>query len=343
MGAGCSRSIVVDDAHPATLAEYRLAIALRVCQQIDRCNGGLAFTASDPEGSDCIHTVVDRDPLPEALIAEGRAHFDPVAAAACLATYRQLCVGGAALLCSRVVVGDGQPGDACSLDAECDSGACAAAAGACGACIALPDVGEPCTQGLLGPACKPGASCFTTSGGATGTGTCGEVLTWTQAPLGGGCSYANIGPHAHCAPDLTCAPNSQCVARKPRGTPCDVSVDECAHALRCLGDVDGIRRCLPIVEETTLGAACGKGGAPGAFHQCDLNAHLVCGTGDTCQAFAVADPSLCAVDADCPFGLCLDHACKPRGVGLGLPCLSNAECSSGYCEADACTQRLTCP
>jgi hypothetical protein len=227
-------------------------------------------------------------------VAAGKARYDGVAAATCLASYRaKPCTVTAYYnddpACQQMVVGTAAASAPCTDDEQCASDFCVVdSASSCGAGTCCPGTCAPSyTWPTLGQPCKRAIGCMNAhcTAGPNGTdGTCQPFL----AP-GAACDLAVGG----CPPPTNCL-DGACLGPVPHGGDCS-KVFNCAD-LRDFCDPTTMK----CVTNPGVGATCKASCLPNA--RCDATSH-------TCVARASGDP--CTAPEDCLAGnACIDMVCR---------------------------------
>lgn len=301
-------------------------------------------------------------------VAAGRAHVDPMAAAACLSglaalgdcvtsgTTRTLAASPADLACRSYVVLDAVP---CG-DTTCDprTEVCVPRSDCSFACVPLPAVGEPCA-----PLCAAGAGCVSGACVPDARECRGRVSELAVAGL----CYAARG--APCSASGVCAPGSYCARASATcedvpapldvGDVCDPSADPpCALPLVC----DPIaRRCAsasPIAGpcssslDCPAGAYCVDGTCSASSLGGDCEAipldfglldscpeGQLCGPDHRCRLEALAgdacdDSHVCAPGTACAGGRCAPIAMPGEACDASHPCAPHVACAGGTCRVD---------
>ncbi len=252
--------------------------------------------------------------------------------------------------CRNIFVGV-LPADAgCVSDRQCVSGACTAAFGQCGTCLAPADIGQACdltndncvssNDGWV--TCQPdgiGATCML------------EPIDTLMVTLNESCGGGNV-----CQSPYYCSQNGVCAERVAAGTACNVDFDSCELTAVC-DDTPNGPTCLTVVNVTQASQPCGLLADNLSIGRCDSTLDLYCGGGDVCLqlAGAGAENGECFKDADCNAGLiCVDPgrvdpgSCETTNKVDGASCEVDAECASHFCTENAslqkvCTARMACP
>jgi hypothetical protein len=227
-----------------------------------RSNSNGPATASTPCGD--YFDALDANPcaagpgLPGSEIARLRARFEQICVAdeslpgsgltdatleACATAVQSAgCSGGSTTPEVCDIVGTLAGGTGCNEGFQCTSGACflTAAPGeagpapsSCGQCLAIAQLGQPCTV-----ACAPGATCD--HGAATPT-----CVSITLGGVGADCN----GVALQCEAGLYCNTAGTCEVLPAVGEPCTTN-GLCAPPATCVGST-----CQPL---GTTGAACGE-------------------------------------------------------------------------------------
>jgi hypothetical protein len=227
-------------------------------------------------------------------------------------------------------------GASCSLSAECLSGACSGSPNACGACIAVARLGEPCDaqHACAGSLCESGvcvdpglpegSACWVNGGGECQaklrcTGLNGVCVA--RLGLGVGCTEDTNGFTEPCIEGATCS-GSVCTAIEEAGPGerCDYRVHPCVGEL--YGCFDGV--CRKPIADVPEGGSCTR-------DACATGLHCV---SDTCEA-PVDEGGPCGELASCVTGLsCLRDSDTSNHCGLGraegAECWLLGECASGF-------------
>lgn len=229
---------------------------------------------------------------------------------------------------------------------QCDSGSCTAQGT------------TDCSPYLCGS-----TTCLTSCGGdgdCVGTHYCSGSTCTPKKSNGAGCSGGNECTSTHCI-DGVCCNNActgtcrACTADK-RGTGSDGT---CGNIL---SGKDPDDECSAQNVST-----CGRNGFCNGSGACDLYANgTVCVAG-TCNGTTVTSDRLCDGSGTCGPGLmgdcapyvcsgascrtsctnnshcsgsniCNNGECLPSGLGLGSPCSSPTQCTSGFCVDDVCCE-----
>jgi hypothetical protein len=210
----------------------------------------------------------------------GRIVYDASHAADCLAAVTGLsCTGlgggGEPAACRLALLGQVASGSVCYDNADCPSGYCSAAAGACpGLCVAYAAAGGACSRS---DHCAAGLACDGTSG------TCK-----TASAAGGACP---------CQAGLYCNGSGLCAAQQTTGACSTTTPEQCALGTTCLGSPGPT--CQPLV---------GAGGACtliGGASQCGLGYQCV-------SSVCVAIPAVgeaCTAGEPCVGGTCNGTVC----------------------------------
>jgi hypothetical protein len=288
-----------------------------------------------------------------AAVNAGKAHYDPVAARACLnAAAAVACnlirdwpasLGG---VCRKAFTGTIAVGDHCISDLECLPGSfCAPGINACdGICTSA---GAYCN---FDEQCPGAQACQAMALGQN-----------TGAPAGGSCVTAvppgaagqSCGTSVLCQPDLYCA-GGACMPTSQEGQPCIANVDPsggCAGGLICVSDDLGANAtCL---KPAASGASCQfKAQCGGMFSSlaCDETQHRCaawvaggpCNLGfPNCPATAYCDtaaPGRSVCRSDPPLGsACVDDGStiRPCGFALHMACVrTDPAAPAGTCQPD---------
>jgi hypothetical protein len=232
--------------------------ASRYCELAGKCCSNLGTESSTAACRSSVSAVIGAE---QDSIDEGRASYDADAAEKCLSELDAFMASCAPTterpeVCSSVVRGKLQPGDACALDTDCapasqGTAACKVEDGAThGVCVELvaPAAGVACDQTVCdrdptlycdfgsgtcvlrpvaGQACSVEVPC------ADGT-SCLATTCVADQPLGGDCSLG-----ARCMQGSYCA-GGKCVAQKAAGEPCTGTASN-----ECLSACDGTI-CEPV-------------------------------------------------------------------------------------------------
>jgi len=315
---------------PVGYSEIDEAMELARCEHLVRCK-------LVPDEAYCHELLrVLPDPSISAAIAAHKIDYDGERARGCVdATASQGCdlaAGDAHTpppACSEMFIGRVVDGDACSIDAECASGAC-----------------------VLPLATCPENAC------------CVGACRATRASGGAGDACDNP---RDCKSGLVCGQDRTCRAPGAVGEPCRID-RECRDGLACLGASSSPGSCGPLPragepcpyqrcaeenlrcdEGTHRCTAVGLHGDPCSTladcsidMECDLSAH-VCrefpSIGMPCQGTCVGD-SFCALDDTGTTGLCV--ALLPDNAQCG----GDQECVSAYCPDGpifrSCVPALVC-
>jgi len=336
------------DAEPAVgeVDDFLTELAVAGCENLAECpmarNSQATFQAmvlASPAGCRDWVTSARRARVGYArLVADGAVTFDAAAGQRCLTEFREHCEEWTfenLAPCREVFTGTVAIGGTCDTDAECAGDAyCDNAPGRqCpGTCAARVAIGEQCSFD---------EACSTAAGpAACSVGACAP-LTWAVAEPGAACG--ELGDLDHKA--LTACPDGYfcdnastvdaprtCVARTPRGAPCDPGEDLCAEQGDiCLPVDDGDPVCRPATV-LDAGAACTPALST-SDTVCSALDRLACIDGTCASVGDGRDGSLCgdAVIAGCATGFgCVDGVCRPL-LDDGTACTDDAQCS-GYCD-----------
>ena len=188
----------------------------------------------------------------------------------------------------------GALGDACTDGAECRSGFCNA---------------DLCSE------CETDADCGANETCVDDTDGVGYFVCQADAlgDLGDACTAGTECRSGFCNADLC--------------SECEADAD-CAGAQTCVDDTGGLGYFVCQGGQGALGDVCAEGGD--------------CASG-FCNTDVCSD---CEADADCPnAGNCVDDmagvgyfVCEDGLGDLGDACADGAECSSGFCSADVCSE-----
>jgi hypothetical protein len=169
-------------------------------------------------------------------------------------------------------------------------------------CLPRGGPGEPCAAG-----CEPGLWCQRTSD--TDPGICR-----IRGGEGDGCTDYRGAHSAYCQPGMYCVANGTCQPPGELGEPCSWNeVESCVDGFYCDRATD---RCA---EPGGEGDTCNP---VWTGTSCLSGLYCYCGSGVSCP-FGGSEPSPLDV-------------CAPR-VANGEPCVVHAQCTSGYCDIDECT------
>jgi hypothetical protein len=339
---GCGGS----DADESTpLSELPGKLAATLCGILETCLGPSADLYL--RGADCIEQTqrdVDNGEfgLLERAVNAGGVQYDGTNVGGCL---RALEDSGCDVfdnrivsLCEGVIVGSGASGDACTLDAECQSRHfCKVDASCPGTCTALLAAGQSCTdddecadgticsddtarcvkparegeacRGSSGPPCIPNLGCQ----GATETasGTCVALDEVYAASSGASCDFFT---GQLCLAGQTCAllavtadQQFEMACEPPvSGGTCRIAVPEqCATGQFCELPADSVEgSCAPLPGD---GEPCGRRSPTEDPEFCEIDHICLSGTCRALQALGEA----CDVDALCISGVCADGGCSP--------------------------------
>lgn len=271
---------------------------------------GASCDACNVAGAEGSCTVLPRSaagsPTCGAYVCDGASTSCPTSCASdtgCASSF--YCSGG---LCTP----KRSPGAACAASRECLSASCAD-----GVCCATA-CGGACQT------CATGA-CLTRAAGLQGSPSCSPYLCDGLSPS---CPSSCDGG-AQCSSDGGCQ-GGVCVGSKANGAPCDGGT-QCTST-RC---VDGF--CC----DADCAGACDACNLPGLFGSCTTLSAGSTGAPScspyACSGASTSCPPACASEAACAPG----YFCGPDGGctakwGLGAPCATGNQCSSGFCATGVC-------
>jgi hypothetical protein len=220
-------------------------------------------------------------------------------------------------VCSEVVTGTVQTGDACASSSECVSGACATPTcgmacclGTCVAANAPAKLGEPCATRT----CEVGLACDNAK-------MCVELLA-----AGAPCTSGD-----QCAYGLGCAGSpGTCKALPKVGEPCPDNVCTAFGATCSAGT---------CIADGLPGAPCTVGTDCSPFYTCDATAHQCAAyptLGMPCNT-ACSDDSWCNIPSGSGSGTCD----APQADGAA--CSYDVECTTHFCDSSAGAGRCAEP
>ncbi len=329
-----------DASVPVTAATFCHDFSTRVCAGLSSCGcrfdvrGYDAAGCVDARAAECV-TGLGARIAPD--IQAGRARFDEVAVAACLAASEamaQSCLLGTGLAaplpeeCAAIVLSTASLGGTCQLTGG-GLAFCAAGAGICvpgdaggDTCIARPGAGVPCVAGV----CATGLLCDA------------EMCAPPRAE-GAACTSLLA-----CEPGQICDRTHRCGAPAAANAPCD-DTRQCQAGLACS---EGTCTALAALGDDcsgpgTCGAQRSCGRAPETRTCTDPDGAGAACTSDTCaDRFACAQTSMTCQALPGDGQACLDGACADGftcidGQGtcaplpaLGQPCaVGNRFCADG--------------
>ena len=276
----------------------------------------------------------------------------------CAGACRTCAAAGSRGTCVAVAAGMVDPRTICVSDTVSSCGRNGLCDGA-GGCQRYA-VGTICSA----PTCI--ADLLTPASTCDGTGTCTAPTSVSCAPYGcagsgtrcsGGCPSGD----AICLPGSFCAGDEQCFPKKQNGGPC-AGNHECVSGA-CVSGVCCDSACagpctscvLPSAVGTCTPAPAGTVCAPSSCAGTLFTSARRCDGGGSCNPGVLSNcaPYLCdaqlgqcrtgcaTVDDCAPGQLCVSGACGRSGPPFG-PCVSGAECNSGFCVQGYCCA-TACP
>jgi hypothetical protein len=305
--------------------EYEAGYARLACALQARCGGigASELAACNRDGPAIVRAAAFG--LINSWIAGGRVAFDGAAARRCLDDVGALDCGFHAppsgeADCSAVFRGLVPVGGACSDSIQCAGGWCQQPAPSCsGVCRALVGAGGSCAAGehcadalfcdpvmfvctqkrSVGGPCLGGAQCSDglICAGAAPFGQGGTCTVRPAGVAGDPCELALVGDS--CAPAFSCS-GGHCVARAAAGASCDPG-SGCVDGFTCLASAGGMQSCTAWLD---VGEAC----------------------------TTVNGSSACPADQICDSNT---QRCTLPSTGIGVPCQSTADCSSGVYKGGA--------
>jgi hypothetical protein len=336
-----------DDEGGIPLSELPAEYANVVCEVVNECLSGLSeiFFA----GLDCaahVQRQIEEDSFSalEAAVDAGRVEYRPRYLNACTDAIRELGCDQysdrAPTPCEKLLEGQLEVGDACSIDEECSPGSFCDAQTSCPAlCVELRPAGEPCSED---EDCRDGLICSSqiVPSRCTAPAGLGEACEGTAGPP---CQFGLF-----CAGDAagrTCVQPDQ-VFVAGAGQACDPEgASFCSFDLRCaLVGVDGVSPDWDCVAPVGSGQACHP-----AFpdmcsdsEYCELPPLSLDGTcaalpesGEPCVTFDGATKR-CAPGLGCDAVTCTPYQ------NLGGRCQTDDICYSGNCRDGACVRKDSC-
>jgi len=245
--------------------------------------------------------------------------------------------------------------DDCGLDGQCDgAGACrfAPPSTTCGAEACAADEYTPAAQ------CDGAGKCVTPTaiscGGHPCTGTRCDIPCSKPAdcPMGLFCDGTVCAPQktngTQCAADAECS-NAHCVEGVCCGDVCSAKCNSCLQANT--GQTDGT--CAPVRAGVAHGTDCpGSANCPAGSTMftpaptCDgagacKSTAASCGNYLCNAATMLSCATTCTANAQCSTGYCAANACKVKSAA-GQLCSSNAQCQSGTCSGRCCAAGTPC-
>jgi len=292
------------------LEQFASAVAEATCAAIAKCSLGWQFSslaacksfyefAAQGEGGDI---------NPAALVKAGKATYDPVAAAKCIAEITKSCnplKKKIPAACAQMIKGTTKDGSPCDGSSECASGWCnkAAKPNCPGVCTPAADLGGACDGN---DACKGDLTCNGLK--------CGQP---TGGKAGAACSPSSCDAGLWCKdPD---GPASSCTALGDLGTACDKNQPSCKAGLWCAEAAGGETKC---VAQAKIGEACPPvSGSAGPFGvqagPCPAGARCVMTAGKvggaTCMP-VVKQGEACTAEGQCS---AIDLTCAGAASGKG--------------------------
>ena len=322
-------------------SEIASAIAKAICGALEACVGPQKLAALN-QREDCVSrftaslTQDDFGSL-QASIEAGTVKLDPSRLQSCYDDTRALgCKVQTERLpasCAAAIAGQQAAGETCSTGADCETGTfCPIDAECPRACEPTRDEGADCARD---GECQRGTICH--------AGVCAAPALKGQACAG------NSG--ATCAIGLSCVGSTDTQAGTSQdnatvqagamGAVCIPGGTLCREGLSCAFDSGATFKCVGPVEQ---GDTC-KLALP---TQCPLDSY--CDAADvtvsgTCRPLPT-DGMACVLGDDCaPGHVCVsqDDVATCAKIGdLGEPCVADALCRSGSCEAGSCALRARC-
>jgi hypothetical protein len=247
-GGAATGSVPLDQFASAEVdAECALFVRCGIVSDVPLCRlqfaaGGFAFTPGVLSGFNLVDFArPDFDSLAAIVAATtaGKAHYDPVAARACLDAVTAIECGAMREapgilgdVCQKVFTGTIADGGRCVHDLECLPGRFCAGTGTCdGTCM---PAGPLCNADVQ---CGSGQACQVMSGSSTdpSIGSC-----VTEVPPG--TAGEPCGTNNRCEADLLCGLSGTCVPSAREGEPCNPGFNPyvvCAGGLVCISDDSG--------------------------------------------------------------------------------------------------------
>ena len=335
-----------------TYDEFWYCVAETFCTALVDCK------SAEPSVVDpCISylTRMSRDGYDRARLAVGAARYDPVAAAACLAAFREqtpACSPPAmpeAPACNQILTPISiETGARCAPGASCRETTDLCAGAACEeTCRPAGGLGQPCLNGN----CSTGSYCNTTTQTCTAQLPAGSPCRFNECdsssyctavgdsgwdagyscrpyvPVGGACRSTECGPAAYCGVSNTCA------TRKVSGSTC-AATPECEGQLRCIRG-----RCTaPSGEDEPCSGPedCADSRVCDSVLRTCKGLRRVTQEGEACTGHALTCAPTYDPDYE-PMPRCVGVATNSDG-GVGTP---------GTCRwpqlGDACTTARDCP